>query len=107
MLYQDIVDAQLRALHAADNPDVLACPTCQGTYFEEVEFKQFRQNHMIIPGQHVPSIGQEYWILRCAACSAYLEPTTSFGIADQKARASYAKLVEALQSKKEVETKLV
>lgn len=78
--------------------EVIICPECKCTFFEEVEISEYKADHWITLGQHVPRLPSTpvFFVLRCVKCNYMLEPRLNMEPADT-AFPSYAKLAEIMK----------
>lgn len=80
--------------------DLIRCPTCDSTFFEQVEVSRYQVNHNIIIGQDVPKDPKSmpYKILRCIRCGDLLEPRVLHNTRDV-GRDAYDDLLDTLEGK--------
>jgi hypothetical protein len=66
--------SQNAASKAQLNKEIYECK-CGCTWFEQLKVNQFVSEQQIIPGQNVPPLnGEDFFVLKCARCSALTEP---------------------------------
>lgn len=64
--------------------EVVSCSKCKSEWFEQVKINQFRAEHIVVPGQAVPTAnGQEFFMLRCIKCSELYQPRVMITAQDQ------------------------
>ena len=73
-LERDTLQAETNRQEAMN--EVLKCPKCSCSFFEEVQAKQFAYNHNVIIGQKVPTVNFDvgFILLRCVKCQDLTEP---------------------------------
>lgn len=62
--------------------DVVRCPECECSWFEQIQICQFPKLHTVILGQRVQAANQMegFFGLRCVKCGEIIEPNIQFGI---------------------------
>jgi len=79
------------------------CPTCGGSFFEEVCAVQVPLIHNVAPGQKIPTKGAHFFLLRCLRCSELIEPHIQIGPRDH-VRKEYEKFWDELEAKQKAGT---
>jgi hypothetical protein len=79
--------------------DVAVCPSCGQKWLEQVIVQQFDKIVPVVPGQGVPTVhGQRFIILRCIQCGELLEPNVMLTSFDTT-RKAYDAFLDALEGK--------
>jgi hypothetical protein len=80
--------------------DLIRCPCCDSTFFEQIEVSRYQVNHNIIIGQDVPKDPKSmpYKLLKCIRCNDILEPRIIHNTRDV-GRDAYDELLDELEGK--------
>jgi hypothetical protein len=73
MAFDKFVEEILEKKKTEDR-DLLKCPKCEGTWFEQREFCQFSDSTVVVFGQKVPPKSSVFILLVCGRCDEKLEP---------------------------------
>jgi len=69
------------------DPDIMTCPRCGCSFFEQITLAQYPKFHNVIVGQAVQRVKDiSFQAFRCARCSELLEPTVLIGPQTQARR---------------------
>jgi len=51
------------------------CGKCGCSWFEEVKLARVNRNQVVVPGQSVPKLSEQYIVIRCGKCNELHEPS--------------------------------
>ena len=65
------------------NVEVISCPNCKCTYFEQITVHQFPQLQTVVIGQATPPVGDiGFYAFRCFKCHEAFEPNVQINTFD-------------------------
>lgn len=77
--------------------NLIKCPICKGSWFEEIRAFQVPDNFTLIPGQKVSVYqGMQYSVLRCLRCNELMEPPTQVSPRDL-VKSQYGSMISELE----------
>ena len=65
---------EIKEKQKIEDKDLLKCPKCKGTWFEQKEFCQFSDLTTVVITQKVPAKSSTFVLLQCGCCKELVEP---------------------------------
>lgn len=92
---QPTVDPTLPKIN---NPELVRCPDCKCSYFEQVIVQQFPKLSTVVVGQATVPVGDVgFYIFRCAKCGEMFEPNVQLNTFDS-VRKKYDEFMDELEN---------
>ncbi len=107
MLWSDFERVVSASQKQASDKQVVQCPKCACSFFEEIEFYQFDMNHHVVLGQKVPKAFTDtipYILLKCGRCGDVLEPSLLNTVNSLGAPNGYDRFLDQMEGKDDKRT---